>query len=174
MICELITAEHSGEARLGLGQHGGIPFIPLSNEPVVKFASVLGISQELVQGACSPSMEAPYLHLDMHCWEDMKKQLPPRGPGSIAPIAVAATLLALWMRTAGTLGSATQAHAQKVLATIELRDPNASRGLSSTPWLQTRPGGVIVVNPAQMSKAITVARSFCIKQWKIEAQISVA
>jgi len=133
-------------------------------DAVAKLAEQLGITRAELEGACSPNLESPYLHLDSHCWEEMKRQTPERGPNAISPISLSATLLVLWFRVSG-LGNATQAQAQEVLGTINLRDPNASRGIQRAEWLQSRPGGVIVLNPAQTSRAMSLARSFCTKRW---------
>lgn len=137
------------------------------DDPVDKFAARLGISREEVEGACAPSTEAPFMHLDVHSWEAMKSQLPARGTSAMAPIALAVTLLALWFREAG-LGNPTQSAAQAVLRTINVEDKNASRGISRASWLQNRGNGVVVLNPAQVSKAISIAKMFCLKQWRAE------
>jgi hypothetical protein len=137
------------------------------DEAVARFAKSIGVSIEQVLGACSPSRESPYLTLDMHCWNTFKDETPPRGPGSIGPMALAATLLALWAQVS-KFGSATQAEAQKVLGTINLRDPNASRAIAGTEWLQVRPGGVVVVNPARIRRASALARAFCQQDWRTD------
>jgi hypothetical protein len=139
-----------------------------ADEAVVRFAKSISVPVELVLGACSPSRESPYLTLDMHCWNTFKDETPPRGPGSIGPMALAATLLALWAQ-ASKFGSATQAEAQKVLATINLRDPNAARAIAGTEWLQGRPGGVVVVNPARIRRAAALARAFCQQDWRADS-----
>lgn len=135
------------------------------DEAVVRFAKNIDASVEQVLGACSPSRESPYLTLDMHCWSSFKDDTPARGPGAVGPMAMAATLLALWAQ-ASKFGNATQAEAQKVLATINLRDPNAARAIAGTEWLQGRPGGVVVVNPARIRRAAALARAFCQQAWK--------
>lgn len=136
-------------------------------DTIDKFAKQLGLSRDIVEGACAPSATEPYLHLDVHCWEEMKSQTPERGPSSYSPMAIAATLLTLWFRAAG-LGNPTQAQAQAVLATINIQDRNASRGIQRSDWLQARSGGAIVLNPAQATRALTIAKSFCSKSWKSE------
>lgn len=151
-----VGESHSTELHRG---HGGAD--------VGQFARLLGIDAASVQGACSPSRVSPYLTLDMHCWNAMKDQTPPRGPGSLSPIAISATLLALWMQTA-KLGNATQAEAQKVLGTINLRDANAARSIQGAEWLQARSGGVIVVNPARIKRAVAIAKAFCSQDWKTD------
>jgi hypothetical protein len=127
-------------------------------------AKQLGIDAAVVQGACSPTNQEPYLHLDAHCWEVMKRQLPARGPTALSPIVAAATMLALWFNKAG-LGNPTQAQAKAVLATINVGDPNASRSIQNATWLQGRAGGQIILNPAEISKAVKLTKSFCSKDW---------
>jgi hypothetical protein len=135
-----------------------------TSSPLDQLAAQLGVDVALIQGACSPSNEAPYMHLDLHCWEAMRKEIPERGQTAISPIAAAATLLGLWFQKAG-LGNPTQNQAQTVLGTINVRDKNASRSIQNTSWLQGRPGGQIVLNPAEISKAVRVAKCFCSKEW---------
>jgi hypothetical protein len=141
--------------------------LPGGGNAVDNLANELGIVREVLEGAAAPNMAEPYMHLDMHCWEAMKNQTPARGPSAYSPIAIAATLLTLWFRSAG-LGNPTQAQAQAVLGTINLQDRNPGRGIQRSEWLQTRPGGMIVLNPAQASKALALAKSFCTKSWKTE------
>jgi hypothetical protein len=132
--------------------------------PLNQFAAQLGIDVAQIQGACAPSTDVPYMHLDLHCWEVMKKQLAKRGPFAISPIVAVATLLGLWFHKTG-LGNPTQAQAHAVLETINVTDKNASRSIQNTSWLQGRSGGQIVLNPAEISKAVRLARCFCIKDW---------
>jgi hypothetical protein len=138
---------------------------PYGDDEMSKLARAIGTSTDNIQGACAPSKEAPYLTLDMHCWNTMKEQTPARGPGSVAPLAVAATLLALW-KQAAKLTPPTQAECQKVLATINLRDTNAGRSVQASDWLQSRAGGVIVLNPARHKRAVSIAKAFCSQDWR--------
>ena len=135
-----------------------------AQDDVSRFARAIGASVPAVQGACAPARAAPFLTLDMHCWTAMKEQTPASGRGSISPMAVAATLLAIWVQQA-KLSAATQAEAQKVLGTINLRDANAGRSIKQAEWLQSRPGGVIVINPARVKRAMAVAKAFCTQDW---------
>lgn len=136
-----------------------------SGDAVSRLAHKLGVDTASVQAALSPQTEPPYLHLDSHCWEAMKKGTPRRGAGAVPPIGAAATLLALWLKEAGIDVPATQTLAQGVLNTLNLRDPNASRGIANTKWLQRRPNGVVIINPAEVSTAQNIAASFCSKRW---------
>jgi hypothetical protein len=129
-----------------------------------RFSRRLQIDRTQTQGAISPTTMAPYLTLDVHCWEKMKKQLSATGGGAIAALAVAGTLLALWCREAG-LETPTQSQAQAVLQTLGIRDKNASRAIRNTSWLQSRPGGQILINPAENSKGLLLAKCFCTGDW---------
>ncbi|MBI4429508.1 MAG: hypothetical protein HY562_10360 [Ignavibacteriales bacterium] len=132
------------------------------SSPIGKFAAELGISIEILQGACSPTAQAPFVHLDGHYWESFKKAVPARGRGSLGPLALPATLLCLWFKHLGQ-GGATQAQAQAVLKTINERDQNPNRSVKNCDWLQAR-DGKIVLNPAQTSKAVKCARTYCLGQ----------
>jgi hypothetical protein len=136
------------------------------NSAMSRFAKSLGVSEDELVGAVSPSMEAPYLQLNHHCWEAMKKKTPSRGRGSLNATAVAGTLLSLWFKEAD-LGHPTQAQAGEVLDAINVKDPNPSRGIKNTKWLSPRRGGVILLNPAKISEAQLIAKEFCLKEWAV-------
>ena len=133
-----------------------------SASPLEKFASELGVKIEELEGALAPSNEAPYIHLDSHCWEALKKNTPPKGPQAIPPIALAGTVLAIWFKHAGIEGIPTTKQCHAVLKTIHIVEKNAARALKNTEWLQVRGNG-IVINPAQRSRAVKLASSFCTK-----------
>ncbi len=128
---------------------------------ISKFAKELGVSLEVIKGACDPSETLPYIHLDKHYWEALKQQTPQRGPKAISPIVLAATLLALWQEKS-KIKAITVKDALKTLGTIGLRDNHAQRGLQNCEWLQLR-GENIIINPSQTSKAIALAKSYCTK-----------
>jgi len=130
---------------------------------VVQFAQEIGVEPAQLRGACDPRTEAPYLNLDTRSWEALKRNTPARGRGAVSPMALAATMLALWFRAA-KLGTPTQAQARAVLGTLGVEDKNPSRAIRLSDWLQARPGGVIALNPAQITHATQVARAFCLKQ----------
>jgi hypothetical protein len=130
---------------------------------IEKFAKELGVSVKVLKGACDPSKESPFIHLDKHHWEAFKKQTPARGPKSVSGIILASTLLLLWKEKAN-LGDVTVKEAQKVLSTIGLRDNHPYRGLDNCEWLQLRNKNIII-NPAQISKAIIMAKSYCTKEY---------
>lgn len=132
---------------------------------IARFAQTLGITEALVKGALDPSTEEPYLHLNTHCWEAMTKTTPKRGPGALSPTGMAGTLLALWLRDSGLNVQATQALAAGALKTVGVLDKNPSRGIKNTKWLLARDGGLVIINPAEISEAIATAKAFCTKKW---------
>lgn len=138
---------------------------PASRDPLGKFATEIGVSTEELQAACDPKHDEPFLILDHTCWEAFKTQLGDRGPSAVAPAAAAATLLALWFKTSNGQANATQAQAQAVLRSINVRDSNSARGIRRSEWLQPRAGGQIILNPAKFTKAKQFARCFCLKNW---------
>jgi len=133
-------------------------------DPLSKFAKELGVDVAVLAGACDPSSSEPYLQLDLHHWEKMRKDLPSRGVKAIPAIVLVSTLLCLWARHA-SLGVVTQSLAQSVLDGINARDANPGRGLAGCDWLQQRQGGQVVLNPAKVSKAMVVASAFCTQDW---------
>lgn len=136
-----------------------------NDQNIIDFAKEIGVSSDVVIGACSPSEESPFIHLENHYWEAFKKNVPSRGPNSVAPLIVSATLLALWFKILKQKNFS-QDQAQQVLSTINLSDRNPSRSINNCEWLQNR-SGKIHLNPAETSKAVKLAKAYCSKQ-KIE------
>lgn len=124
------------------------------------FAADLGLDEDVVEGACSPSDEAPFIHLDDGCWESLKKNTPERGSKAVAAINLAATLLCLWFKHSGQDVNPTAVQAKAVLQTIGVSEKNPSRAVKNCEWLQSRGGG-IQLNPARVSKAKAIVRAYC-------------
>lgn len=129
-------------------------------DPVVKFASQIGVTVEQVVGACSPSIEAPYINLDMHSWAAMRKKIAVKGIGSISDIAIVATILCYWFKTANIGTNPTIKDCQNVLDTISLGTTNATRSINNAAWLQLRTGA-ISINPTKSEHAISIVRTYC-------------
>lgn len=127
-----------------------------------KFASELGVSVAVLQGAADPKTEAPFIHLNQHNWEALRKATPFKGPGSIAPAVLAGTLAALWAKHAG-LDSPTTSTISQILDAIHLPTKNIARGIKNCEWLLLR-GSNVVVNPSQTSAALRVAAAYCKKE----------
>lgn len=161
-VLAAINTPSAGSTNENLGQSDKGSLLSAKG-PEQELAKEIGVSVEVLKGACSPSNDAPFIHLDKHHWEALKKGTPKRGPKAIAPIALAATLLILWKEKA-KLGDSTKADSQKVLATIGLTGKNFSRAIGNCEWLQSR-NKAIVINPAQTSRAIALAKTYCTKEW---------
>lgn len=135
---------------------------------VAGLAKTIGATKDEVIGACEPSKQAPYLHLDAKCWEAFKRNTPVRGRGSVGPTSLVGTLLCLWYKFGGIEGKPTQAQTLEVLNNLGVVDKNPSRTIKNCAWLQSRPDG-IQINPAEMTKAESIARAF-IKKSKVEGE----
>ena len=120
-------------------------------------STALGLDVSVVKGACDPQTDEPFLHLDMHCWSDWKKNSPKRGVG--VP-AFSATLLALWFHYA-ELGIPAIKQSQKVLMNIGIEGKNPARAINNCEWLQMRQGKKFQLNPSGIEKAIEIAGAFC-------------
>jgi hypothetical protein len=133
------------------------------DDPVVKLAKEIGIDVSTLRGACDTRKAEPYLHLDMHCWGEWRKNVPERGPTAVSTTAIAATLLCLWFRSAG-LGNPTLQQSLKVLSNIGAKGNNPSRSVKKCSWLQPRGGQTLQLNPAAIERAVEVAKAFCEKR----------
>lgn len=126
------------------------------------FAIELGVSDEVLIGACDPQVSAPLIHLNEHHWEALKACTPKRGPGAVAPATLAATILVLWCQK-NQLPPPTRQTIQETLATIHLSDKRVERSIKNCEWLQLR-GNNIVLNPASTSRALQLATAYCRKE----------
>jgi hypothetical protein len=127
--------------------------------PVEAFAVELGIKIEELEGGLGPSMEAPFISLDDHSWETLKKHTGKRGPGAVSPAVLAATALTFWQSHAKFDGVTIQM-VRATLETIHLEDANAGRSIGNCAWLQDK-GGRIVPHPARKSSGRNLLRAFC-------------
>jgi hypothetical protein len=130
---------------------------------VERLASELGVGEDAIASACAPSREPPYLHLDRAAWQVMQGATPPRGPGSVAPAALAAALLVLWFRCA-ELGNPTMKMLHLVLRAIGIRDKNAARVVDEAKWLHAR-GGQLALRTPYAPYAVALANAFCARDW---------
>lgn len=142
-----------GAPQVGMGSGG----------PAGALARDLKLSPEKVDGAIGPSLQEPYLHLDLHTWAAWAKNIPSRGPGAVSPTALAATLLALWFRKA-ELGNPSIDQAQAVLTAANVVGMNPARSIRNCRWLQLRGESQVVLNPARIADAIEAARAFCSRE----------
>lgn len=130
-------------------------------DPIDKFANEIGVDKNILIGACSPTNEKPFIHLDKHHWEALKKNLPSKGSNAIAAAAIGGTILVLW-KDAAKLGDTLQKDVAGVLNTIGIKDKNPKRSFDNCKWLQLR-NDKLMINPAETSKAIDLVKSYCLK-----------
>ncbi len=127
--------------------------------PVASFAKALEVSVDELQGGLSPQGDAPLIALDGRSWEALKRNTPSRGPGTVSPGVLAATALVMWQKHQ-QIGEVTLQTVRAVMDTVNLDDPNLSRGLGNCDWLQIR-SGRIYLNPARTSSAARLLRAYC-------------
>ncbi len=125
-------------------------------------AAELRIEVKDVLGSCHPRTMPPYLFLNRHHWEAFKRQTPERGRNSVSNAVLAVTLLLLWAEKIN-IDRVSLRDGMSVLRAISAHDEHASRAVDNCSWLQ-RSGGRIVINPDEISKAIAVARAFCLQK----------
>jgi hypothetical protein len=126
------------------------------------FATRLGVEVRDVLAACHPRAIAPYVFLSKEYWEAFKRNTPERGRNAVSNAVLAITLLLLLAERIH-LDRVSLRDAYAVLRTIGARDEHASRAVENCAWLQAGLGRVRL-NPAELSKAIVVARAFCLRQ----------
>jgi hypothetical protein len=126
------------------------------------FAKGLDVDVRDVLAACHPRTIAPYIFLSKECWEAFKRNTPERGRNAVSNAVLAVTLLLLWAERIH-LERVSLRDAYAVLRTIGARDEHASRAVENCSWL-TVSFNRIRLNPAEASKAVVVARAFCLKE----------
>lgn len=135
------------------------------NNVVEKFAKKIGVTEEEIRGAFDPQENPPYITLNNKYWEAMKKNTPKRGSGAVGPAAVVGTILALWFAVTRINESVTQKTILKVLDVLGVSDNNPARSVKNTNWLIHRRGGIIKIDPSQISDAEEFVKKFCKKSW---------
>ncbi len=126
------------------------------------FAAELGVEVKDVLAACHPRTMSPYLFLNRHHWEAFKRQTPERGRNAVSNAVLAMTLLLLWAEKIN-IERVSLRDGMAVLRAISAGDEHASRAVENCSWLQ-RATGRVVINPDEISKAIAVARGFCLQR----------
>jgi hypothetical protein len=140
-------------------EDGFAEVMPSTSSGVKAFAKAVGVTVEEIVGGLGPTAEAPFVHLNSHDWEALKKNTPPRGPGSVPSAVLAATALVLWQKYGNTADITLQT-VRGTLDTIDLDDPNAGRSIGNCEWLQSK-GNRIVLNPSRSSAATRMLKAYC-------------
>jgi len=145
-----------------LSDGGDVAWVPEEER-----AAILSLSEELsiepqdLLSACHPRMIAPYIFLNKRYWESFKRQTAERGRTAVSNAVLAMTLLLLWGEKIH-LERVTLRDGMAVLRAIAARDEHASRAVENCSWLQ-RTSGRVVLNPEKISRAIAIARAFCLQ-----------
>ena len=131
------------------------------------FAKNVNVTAEEIVGSLGPTADAPFIHLNSHDWEALKKNTPLKGPGAVSPSVLAATALVLWQKYGG-IGDVTLQSVRATMITIDLDDPNAARSIGNCEWLQNR-SNRIALNPSRSSAATRLLRAYCRREPLAEA-----
>lgn len=162
----VLAAITAGSARVqgasvpqGQSLKSGGPATAAASDAVARMAADIGVDATTLEGAMSPSSDAPFLHLDPHQWAKWVRNVPSRGRGAVSATALACTTAAVWFKAAG-LGDLTVEQAQAVLQTVGVAGHNPTRSIKNCRWLQLQ-GDRVKINPARIEDAEEVARAFC-------------
>jgi hypothetical protein len=131
------------------------------------FAKSLSVTPEEILGSLDPTAEAPFIHLNSHDWEALRRNTPPKGPGAISSSVLAATALVLWQKHS-RIGEITLQTVRSTMNTIDLDDKNAARSIANCEWLQTK-ANRIALNPSRASVAVRLVKSYCRREPLAEA-----
>jgi hypothetical protein len=134
---------------------------------VGEFAKSVGVTPEEIEGSLGPISDLPFIHLNGHDWEALKKNTPVKGPGAVSPSVLAATALVLWQKHSN-IGEITLQTVRATLSTSDLDDPNAIRSIGNCEWLQTK-SGRFALNPSRSSAASRLLRAYCKREPPNEA-----
>ncbi len=133
-----------------------------NGDAVVRWANAVAIESDEIIGACYPSHEEPFLHIDQHYWAAFKANTPKRGNNALTSVIIVSTLLVEWFKYA-KLGDCTYTQVKKILHELGAEPQNPSRSFNKCPWL-AKHGDVIKLNPANVLQADAVVKAFCTKQ----------
>jgi hypothetical protein len=153
-----VTPKTPGPLRSGIGD---------TNAPVTAFAKSVSVTAEEIVGSLDPTSESPFIHLNSHDWEALKRNTPAKGPGAVSPSVLAATALVLWQKYS-SLGDITLQTVRATMSTIDLDDPNAARSIGNCEWLQNK-ASRIALNPSRSSAATRLLRAYCRREPLAEA-----
>lgn len=131
------------------------------------FAKTVGVTPEEIVGSLDPTSEAPFIHLNSHDWEALKRNTPVKGPGAVSPSVLAATALVLWQKHS-SIGDVTLQAVRATTSTIDLDDLNAARSVGNCDWLQSK-SNRLALNPSRSSAATRLLRAYCRREPLAEA-----
>lgn len=126
--------------------------------PIEKFAQALDIDADLIRDAINPSLESPFIHLDMKTWENYKKDhFANKRP--LPDVVIVGTILALWKKNAN-LEEATQKDVITVLKQLNLSSNNPSRSYKNCEWLKYENNKILLM-ASKYSLAQNMLKEYC-------------
>jgi hypothetical protein len=140
-------------------------WVPEEDRALIRaFAKDLDIPVQDVLTACHPRAIPPYIFPSKVHWELFKRSTAERGRSAVSNIVLALTLVLLWGEKIH-LQPVSLYDANAILQTISVRDEHPARAVKNCPWLVFDPKTQRVhLNANQITRAIAVARAFCLKQ----------
>ena len=125
---------------------------------VEKFSKEVEIDCDKIMDACNPSIEAPFIRLDMKTWENYKrKHFENKRP--LPDVVIVATILALWKKSLN-LGDVTQKEVLAVLKQLNITATNPTRSYKNCEWLKFD-GNKISLMATKYSLAQKMLADFC-------------
>lgn len=125
---------------------------------VERFSKEVEIDCNKIVDACNPSIEAPFIRLDMKTWENYKrKHFENKRP--LPDVVIAATILALWKKCLN-LGDVTQKEVISVLKQLNITSSNPSRSYKNCEWLKYDNSKIILM-ATKYSLAQKMLAEFC-------------
>ncbi len=125
--------------------------------PVEKFAKEIDIEVDLIKDALNPTMETPFIHLDMKTWENYKKQF--ANKRALPDVVIVGTILALWKKSAN-LGDVMQKDVIAVLKQLNISSNNATRSYKNCEWLKYESNKIILM-ASKFSLAQNMLIEYC-------------
>lgn len=130
--------------------------------PVAALADEIGVGPADVESAFAPKQESPYVRVEKYYWNAFKKNTPGGGPSAISSGALVGTLMCLWFDQIDRDGP-TKEEVVEATAVANIRDKRIDRSMNNCDWLRVS-GDRVAISPAQVDKAVRVARAFCLKK----------
>ena len=125
---------------------------------VEKFSKEVEIDCDKIIDACNPSIEAPFIRLDMKTWENYKrKHFENKRP--LPDVVIVATILALWKQCLN-LGDVTQKEVLAVLKQLNITATNPTRSYKNCEWLKYDSNKIILM-ATKYSLAQKMLVDFC-------------
>lgn len=156
-----VTPEEEGETQDVRPASSQVQEEPAS-APVAALADEIGVDVADVESAFAPSQDPPYVRVEKYYWNAFKNNTPGGGPTAISSGALVGTLMSLWFDQLDR-DPPTKDEIVDATAAAKIEDKNIDRSIKNCDWLRAD-GSQVTVSPAQLDKAVRVAKAFCLKE----------